>query len=109
MATIRAYVYRDPGVFDSYKVYPPIVIVSAGDTFELVNTVDEKYAKYAEWTIPDQLENEKGYKDKEQIPPKGRSKNKLKKDAVVAAVEYKVKVDGHEAKGNSDPVIIIDP
>ncbi len=103
MATIRAYVFRDPGVFDSYKVYPPVVIVTAGDTFELVNTVHDKDA---EWTVPDQFEN--GSK-KEKIKPKDRSKNKLKRDAVVAAVEYKVKVDGHEAKGNSDPVIIIDP
>lgn len=104
MATIRVYVYRDPGFIDSYKVYPPIVVLSGNDKFELVNTVDDHDAFL---TIPkDPFEG--GPINGEKVPKKSRSSQKTPKDALVA-VEYEVKVDGKKASGNSDPVIIIDP
>lgn len=49
MATIRVYVYKDPGFIDSYKVHPPIVVLSGNDKLELVNTVDDHDAF---WTVP---------------------------------------------------------
>ena len=104
MATIRAYVYKNPGVFDSYKVYPPIVVLSKNDKFELVNTVDDHDAFL---TIPGHPFEGKEIKG-EKIGPRSRSGQKTPKDALIA-VEYEVKVDGKKASGNSDPVIIIDP
>ncbi len=41
MATIRVYVYKDSGFIDSYKVFPPLVVLSRNDKFELVNTVSD--------------------------------------------------------------------
>jgi hypothetical protein len=104
MAAIRAYVYKDSGFIDSYKIYPPVVIVTKNDTFELVNTVDNHDA---EFTVPSQFDY--NGPQPEKIKPGKKSSKTLKNNAVVAAVEYEVKVDGHKAKGNSDPVIIIDP
>ena len=104
MATIRVYVYKDPGFIDSYKVYPPLVVLSRNDKFELVNTVSEHDAFL---TIPgDPFEG--GPIKGEKIPPKSRSGQKTPRN-VLLATEYEVKVDGKKASGNSDPVIIIDP
>jgi hypothetical protein len=104
MATIRAYVYKDPGFIDSYKVYPPLVVLSRNDKFELVNTVSDHDAFL---TIPgDPFEG--GAIKEQRIPPKGRSGEKTPKN-MLFATEYEVKVDGKKASGNSDPVIIIDP
>ena len=104
MATIRVYVYKDSGFIDSYKVYPPIVVLSGNDKFELVNTVDNHDAFL---TVPrDPFQG--GPINNEKVVPKGRSGLKTPKNAL-AAVEYEVKVDGKKASGNSDPVIIIDP
>jgi hypothetical protein len=104
MGTIRAYVYKDPGFIDSYKVYPAIVVLSKNDKFELVNTVDDHDAF---WTVP-QDPFEGGPINKEKLSPRSRSKQKTPKDMLIA-VEYEVKVNGKNASGNSDPVIIIDP
>jgi hypothetical protein len=104
MATIRVYVYKDSGFIDSYKVYPPIVVLSGNDKLELVNTVDNHDAF---WTVPnDPFQG--GPINNEKVLPKSRSSQKTPKNALVA-VEYEVKVDGKKASGNSDPVIIIDP
>ena len=104
MATIRVYVYKDSGFIDSYKVYPPVVVLSGNDKFELVNTVDNHDAFL---TVPkDPFQG--GPINGEKVLPKGRSGLKTPKNAL-AAVDYEVKVDGKKASGNSDPVIIIDP
>jgi hypothetical protein len=104
MATIRAYVYRDAGFIDSYKVYPAIVVLSRNDKFELVNTVDDHDAF---WTVPkDPFSG--GPINNEKVSPKSRSSQKTPKEILIA-VEYEVKVNGKKASGNSDPVIIIDP
>jgi hypothetical protein len=104
MATIRVYVYKDPGFIDSYKVYPAIVVLSGNDKLELVNTVDNHDAF---WTVPkDPFQG--GPITGEKVPPKSRSSQKTPKNALIA-VEYEVKVDGKKASGHSDPVIIIDP
>ena len=104
MAIIRAYVYKDPGFVDSYKVYPPLVLLSRNDKFELVNTVSDHEAFL---TIPGDPFQGEPIKD-EKIPKKSRSGQKTPKD-MLFATEYEVKVDGKKASGNSDPVIIIDP
>ena len=104
MATIRVYEYKDSGFIDSYKVYPPIVVLSGNDKFELVNTVDNHDAFL---TVP-KNPFQGGPISGEKVLPKGRSGLKTPKNAL-AAVEYEVKVDGKKASGNSDPVIIIDP
>jgi hypothetical protein len=106
MATIRAYVYKDEGFFDSYKVYPPVVVLGNGDKFELVNTVD---GHDAVWTVPGDPFQGGTITDKHIAPHKksGEKTPKSSQDAI--AFEYKVKVDGHDAHAHSDPVIIIDP
>ena len=75
-------------------------------TFELVNTVDDKDAE-----SDDSASARKRKRSKRQgtDTTEGQIEEQAKQDAVVAAVEYQVKVDGHTAKANSDPVIIIDP
>ncbi len=104
MATIRAYVYEDSSLLGIYKVFPPIVVLSKNDKFELVNTVRDHDAFL---TIPgDPFDG--GAIKSEKILPKSRSGQKTPKDMLIA-VEYQVKVDGKKATGNSDPVIIIDP
>lgn len=104
MATIRAYVYKETSGFDSYKVYPAIVVLSRNDKFELVNTVDDHDAFL---TIPkDPFEG--GPIQDERVPPRGRSGQKTPKNTLIA-VEYRVEVKGKKASANSDPVIIIDP
>ena len=104
MATIRAYVYKNSGLIDSYKVYPAVVVLSKNDKFELVNTVSDHDAFL---TIPGDPFEGKEIKD-EKVGKRSRSSQKTPKDMLIA-VEYEVKVDGKKASGNSDPVIIIDP
>ena len=104
MATIRAYVYKvSAGIFDAYKVYPPVVVLSANDTFELVNTVEDHDCL---WTVPGEPFDH-GLIKNERIPPKGRS-TKAPKNNLLVSVEYQVQVDGKRATAHSDPVIIID-
>ena len=104
MATIRAYVYKDSGIFDGYKVFPPLLVLSKNDKFELVNMVSDHDAFL---TVPgDPFDG--GKIQGEKISPRSRSSQKTPKDMLIA-VEYEVKVDGKKASGNSDPVIIIDP
>jgi hypothetical protein len=104
MATIRAYVYRAPGLIDSYKVYPPLVVLSKNDKFQLVNTVSDHAAFL---TIPGDPFEGAAIRDL-KIESKARSGEKTPRETL-NAVEYEVKVDGKKASGNSDPVIIIDP
>jgi hypothetical protein len=106
MATIRAYVYKDSGTVGSdYRVFPAVVVLSKNDKFQLVNTTDHD----ATWTVPVDIFAKPITND--PVPKKSRSGEKIPKESLDGpiGVEYEVKVDGHTAKGNSDPVIIIDP
>lgn len=103
MATKRVYVYKNPGIFDSYKVFPPVIVIEQNDKFELVNTVSDHEAIL---TIPDGV-FEGGAVNGEHVGKKNKSTTKTPKAGPIG-VEYKVKVDGKDAHGNSDPVIIID-
>ena len=107
MATIRAYVYRDEVFIDSYKVYPPVVILDKNDKFELVNTVDDHEAV---WTVRRDI-FDGGLIDKKKIGPGKKSGEKTPKQSIQDAigVDYQVEVNGHTAHAHSDPVIIIDP
>jgi hypothetical protein len=105
MAKVKAYVYKVPGVFDSsYRVYPAVVVLSANDKFQLVNTVDDHDA---ELSVPEGV-FDGGEVKKEKVARKSASTEKTPKNAIVSA-QYKVHIDGEDASGNSDPVIIIDP
>jgi hypothetical protein len=103
MATKRVYVYRDPGLFDSYKVFPPVIVLDQNDKFEVVNTVADHDAFV---TIPDGTFQGNAVKD-QKVPKKSKSDTKTPQAGPIG-VEYEIKVDGHKAHGNSDPVIIID-
>jgi hypothetical protein len=46
--------------------------------------------------------------NKEKIDKRSGSRELTAKDTIIG-VQYKVKVDGKDATGHSDPVIIIDP
>ena len=104
MAKVKAYVYKVPGFIDGYQIYPPVVILNKGDTFQLVNTVDDHEA---ELSVPDGV-FEDGPVNKEKIGARKGSKEQTAKDTIIG-VQYKVKVDGKDASAHSDPVIIIDP
>ena len=102
---IQVYIYKDEGLIDTYKAFPPVVILHKEDDFQIVNTTDVE----ASWTPPYVF----GFDPKdppEKIPKKKKSKAwKLKKDDEILVIEYKVNVGTHHAHGNSDPRIIIDP
>jgi hypothetical protein len=106
MPVIRAYVYKVSNPLEPYKVYPPVVVLHDGDTFELVNTLDKKIS----WTVHGDPFTQDI--DGEPIAKKDKStekKPKAQKGQPAVAVEYEVNVGLHKAHGNSDPVIIIDP
>ena len=103
MAKIRAYVYKDSGLIDSYKVYPPVVVLGKNDQFELVNTTDDE----AVLKIPEGPFE--GGRVDEKIGKHSKSNAKIPKETPPLAVEYQVTVDGKKATAHSDPVIIIDP
>ena len=110
--TKRVYVYRDAGLIDSYKVFPAVVILRGKegadkkDKFELVNTLDDKEVSL---TVPgDRFEG--GKIEDVKIGPGQTYGPKTPKDRnSPIGVDYEVKVGATKAKGNSDPVIIIDP
>jgi hypothetical protein len=102
----RAYVYKISGLLgiDEYKVYPPVVILSKGETFQLVNMVDDHDA---ELSVPSGVFEDGAVKEK--IKGKGgHSKEQTAKETTIVAT-YKVDVDGKHATAHSDPIIIIDP
>ena len=99
MAQVRAYVYHDGVVF---RVYPPVVILKEGDKFELVNTVDEDCT----WSVP--AGPFEGGKVSVKVDKKSKSAAKVAGRGP-AGTTYEVTFGLMKAKGNSDPVIIIDP
>ena len=103
MAKIRAYVYKDSGFIDSYKVYPPVVVLTKNDQFELVNTTDDE----AVLQIPEGAFEGGGVDEK--IRKHSKSNAKTPRNVPPLAVEYQVTVKGKKATAHSDPVIIIDP
>ena len=102
MATKRAYVYKD-GL--GYKVSPAVVILTKTDKFQLVNTTGDD----ATWTVPVDI-FDKPIK-KEPLAKNSKSGEKKPKPSLnePVGVGYEVKFGIASAKGNSDPVIIIDP
>lgn len=105
MAKVKAYVYSVPGLFgDDYRVYPPVVVLNQGDKFQLINTVD---AFGADLTVPGGVFTG-GPVNNEHVPKKSASQEQTA-SSTITGVQYKVKVNGKDATGNSDPVIIIDP
>jgi hypothetical protein len=104
MAKVKAYVYSVPGLFgDDYRVYPPVIVLNQGDKFQLINTVD---AYDADLTIPNGVFVSGAVN--EHVNKKSGSVEQTAGSAIIG-VQYKVKVNGKDATGNSDPVIIIDP
>ena len=69
MATKRVYVYKNPGFIDSYKVFPPVIVIEQNDKFELVNTVDDHDAFLS---IPDGTFQGGSIKE-EKVPKKSKS------------------------------------
>jgi len=100
MAKHRAYVYKETKGIDEYRVYPGIVIMKKNDDFELVNLSGDT----AIWKTPAGL-----FDDEATAVPVADNSGVTKTAKPVAqAKEYSVEVNGKRAKGNSDPVIIID-
>ena len=98
----KVYVYKETAGIDEYRVYPGIVILQKNEDFEFVNVSgDEATLKIPAGPFSDQPSDDK---------VKNREKNtkKVPNSAEAQAVEYQVFVKGKKAKGNSDPVIIID-
>ena len=102
MATKRAYVYKE-GL--EYKVSPAVVILTKTDKFELVNTTDDD----ATWTVPVEIFDKPI--TREPLAKNSKSGEKKPKSSLnkPVGVGYEVKFGIARAKGNSDPVIIIDP
>jgi hypothetical protein len=98
----RAYVYKETKGIDEYRVYPGVVILdNASDTFELVNLSGDP----ADLQVPAGVFD--GGAVNQSIGNGNVSGDKTPLGGRRAA-EYKVEVRGKRAKGNSDPVIIID-
>lgn len=102
MAKKRAYVYKETEGIDEYRVYPGIVILQKNDDFELVNVS----GTVAIWKMP--AGPFANLPVTESVPNKQGKLKQVKADAEPQAVEYVVEINGKKAKGNSDPVIIID-
>jgi hypothetical protein len=99
--TKRVYVYTEEGFIDSYKVFPAVTILKKNDSIELVNIT----LKRAEWNVPaGVLEDSAIHED---VEPGQRKSKTARKDGPRGGT-YKVKVDGKDAHGHSDPAIIID-
>ena len=98
----RAYVYKETDGIDEYRVYPGIVILQKNDDFELVNVSGD----VAIWKMPAGPFSDVPVT--ESVPNKQGKNKTVKANAQAQAVEYVVEVNGKRAKGNSDPVIIID-
>jgi len=99
---VRVYVYKETAGIDEYRVYPGIVVLEKNDDFELVNVSGDTAiyempaGPFANAPITESVQDK-------------HAKNKtVLGNASAQAVEYVVKVNGKRAKGNSDPVIIID-
>ena len=109
MATIRAFVYKEPvvrGVLgDSYKVFPPVVILSKNDKFQLVNATDQDVLL----TIPPDVFSTPANRKKVDKGKKSAEFSPRENLEIAIGVQYEVEVDGKKATANSDPVIIIDP
>jgi hypothetical protein len=105
MATKKAYVYKVDDVFTPYRVFPPVVVLTRNDKFELVNTVDDHDAV---WSVPDGFFEGDSINDR-KIGRRSTSGEKTPKSNSRLSTQYAVEVDGKRATGNSDPVIIIDP
>lgn len=96
-----------------FLVWPPIVELEQGDSLEIVNTTAEDLA----WAVPAgafgpdawaeavQKRGGKGHTPK-QVPPRGGNQS-----ATPGPYEYQIVMlkSGKKAKGNSDPMVIIDP
>jgi hypothetical protein len=101
---VRAYVYKQTTAFlDEYRVYPGVVVLAKGDDFELVNVSGDT----ATWDMP--AGPFSNVPDKVDVRNKQGKTKRVLANADPQAVEYVVEVNGKRAKGNSDPVIIIDP
>jgi len=114
----KAYVYKDSD--DEFRVFPPVIVLGAGapgnnpDKFQLINTTDEDLI----WHVGPGAFNAGGPTNEgvdKKKPPQGGGNPKPGKGAEYAPVEdgsYSYVVimlgSGKKAKGNSDPVIIID-
>jgi hypothetical protein len=99
---VRVYVYKDTEGIDSYRVFPGIVILEKNDDLELVNVSGDT----AIWRMP--AGPFSNLPVTESVPNKNGKTKKVLSNAEAQAVEYEVLVKGKKAKGNSDPVIIID-
>ena len=100
---VRVYVYKETESIEEYRVYPGIVVLEKNDDLELVNVSGDT----AIWTMPAGPFSHLPVT--EPVPNKHGKTKKVLADAEAQAVEYVVEVNGKKAKGNSDPVIIIDP
>jgi hypothetical protein len=98
----RVSVYKETEGFDEYRVYPGIVILEKNDELELVNVSGD----VAIWRMP--AGPFADFPVTESVPNKTGKLKTVKSNAAPQAVEYVVEVNGQKAKGNSDPVIIID-
>ena len=84
---------------------PAVVILKKTDKFQLVNTTDDNLT----WTVPVEIFD--APIKKEPLTKNSRSGEKIPKSSLnkPVGVAYEVKFGLARAKGNSDPVIIIDP
>lgn len=101
----KAYIYIDSE--GEARVYPPVVVLGPGDNWEIKNTTDEAYALFIETGVlgeaqadPETIEAI-AIKKKRSVTLCGK-KNGVFFYSAVGAISKK------NAKGNSDPVIIIE-
>jgi hypothetical protein len=102
---VRVYVFKETAGIDEYRVFPGIVVLEKNDDLELVNVSGD----VAIWKMPAGPAGPfSNLPVTESVGNKTGKTKKVLADASAQAVEYVVEVNGKKAKGNSDPVIIID-
>jgi hypothetical protein len=101
--TKRVYIYKvDEALgIDGYRVFPGLVVLEKNEEVEFRNLS----GKEATVKVKDGLV---GAPFTDKIADKGSKTKKAKDTEQPLVTEYEVIVDGKKAKGNSDPVIIID-
>lgn len=103
----NVWVYKDTD--DEYRVFPPAVVLKENEELEITNTTDEELQWWMEDSKAKSLVPKSGKLGKKTKGKAGNAEHQDKTTAYPYIVEMTL-ANGkkQKAKGNSDPVIIIE-
>lgn len=99
MATIKVFVFDLDG---ELRVYPPVAVLRRNDEFELVNLSEEN----VDWQVRAGIFGEQPLN--ERVNAGTKKMKRVKSEPTVASYKVTGRSSQRLARGNSDPVIIID-